>query len=98
MNGERPNRPVVVQTGVSASQAKVSKAHVVPQGLCENLINALRLLANQQKDGVSPIQTFATGLCERSSKGILEGLRNCIKVDNHLCSGRGPSERRYKVF
>ena len=37
----------MVQTGGSASQAKVFKAHAVPQGLCENLINALKLLANQ---------------------------------------------------
>ena len=36
-----PNRLLVAQTGVSASQAKVFKAHAVPQGLCENLINAL---------------------------------------------------------
>ena len=38
----------MVQKGVSASSAKVFKAHAVPQGLCENLINALKLLANQQ--------------------------------------------------
>ena len=37
-NGWRaPNRLLVVQTGDSASQAKVFKAHAVPQGLCENL-------------------------------------------------------------
>ena len=50
---------------------------------CENLINALKLLANQQKDGDSPIQSTLTGLCERSRKGELEGLRNFFKVDNH---------------
>ena len=49
-----PNRLLVVQTGESASQAKVFKAHALPQGLCANLINALKLLANQQKDGDSP--------------------------------------------
>ena len=70
-----PNRLLVVQTGDSASQAKVFKAHAVPQGVCENLINALKLLANQQKDGDSPIQSIVTGLCERSRKGIMEGLR-----------------------
>ena len=32
-----PNRLLVVQTGVSASQAKVFKAHAVSQGVCENL-------------------------------------------------------------
>ena len=60
----------MVQTGVSASQAKVFKAHAVPQGLCENLINAPKLLANQQKDGDSPIQSIVTGFCDRSRKEL----------------------------
>ena len=84
MNGERPTGCWwYKQTGVSASQAKVFKAHAAPQGLCENLINALKLLANKQKDGDSPIQSFVIGLCERSRKRIMEGLRNFMKVDNH---------------
>ena len=61
----------------------MSKAHAVPQGLCVNLIHALKLLANQPKDGESPVQSIATGLCERSRKGTREGLRNFIEVDNH---------------
>ena len=70
-----PNRLLVVQTGESASQTKVFKAHAVPQGLCENWINALKVLANQQEDGDSPVQSIVTGLCERSRKGNTEGLR-----------------------
>ena len=31
--------------------AKVCKTHAAPLGLCDNLVNALKLLANQQKDG-----------------------------------------------
>ena len=77
----------MVQTSESASQAKVFKAHAVPQGLCENLVNALKLLANQQKDGDSPPQSVVTGLCERSRIGIMEGLRNFMKVDNHSALG-----------
>ena len=69
-----PNRLVVVQTRDSASQAKVFKAHAVPQGLCENLINAFKLLANQPKDGDSPVQSIVAKLCERSRKGVMEGL------------------------
>ena len=46
-----PNRLLVVQTGESVNQAKVFKAHAVPQGVCGNLINALKMLANQQEDG-----------------------------------------------
>ena len=100
MNGERPNRLLVVQTGVSASQAKVFRAHPAPQGLCENLINALKLLANQEKDGESPVQSMVTGLCARSRKGIMEGLSNFIKVDNHCASDVGhltEGIRRFQV-
>ena len=39
------------QSGERFEQAKVFKAHAVPQGLCANLINALKLLADQQEDG-----------------------------------------------
>ena len=38
-----PDRLLVVQTRDAASQAKLFKAHAVPQGLCENVINALKL-------------------------------------------------------
>ena len=31
----------------------------------------------------SPVQSIVTGLCERSRKGLTEGLRNFTKVDNH---------------
>ena len=36
----------------------VLKAHAVPQDLCGNLFNALKLLANQQKDGDGLIQNI----------------------------------------
>ena len=91
----------MVQTGVSASQAKVFKAHAAPQSLCEKLINALKLLANQQKDGDSPIQSIVTCRCERSGQGSMDGLRNFIKVDNHcalevghLNEGKGQCSKR----
>ena len=57
-----PNRILVVQLGVDANEAKVFTAHAASQGLCEHLINALKLLANQQTDGDSPIQRIVTGL------------------------------------
>ena len=62
---------------------RFSQGHAEPQGLCENLINALKLLANLQKDGDSPIQSVVTGLSERCRKGIMEGPRNFINVDNY---------------
>ena len=62
---------------------KVLKAHAVPQGLCVNLINALNLLANLQKDGDGPIQRIVAGHREISREGIMEVQRNFIKVVNH---------------
>ena len=76
------NRILVVQTGAGVSQAKVFKAHASQQGLFENLINALKLLANQQTDGDCPIQSIVTGLYEKSRIGITEGLRRFIEIDN----------------
>ena len=69
MSGERPT----VQTGDSASQAKVFKAHAVPQGLCENLINVFNLLADKQKDGDSPVQSNVAGLLRKKQEGHYGG-------------------------
>ena len=68
-----PNRILVVQLGTDANEAKVFRAHTAPQWLCEHLINALKMLANQQTDGDSPIQSIVTGLQERSRQGIMGG-------------------------
>ena len=50
-----------MQTEESFEHAKVFKAHAVPQGLCANLINALKLLASQQEDGDGLTQNIVTG-------------------------------------
>ena len=65
---------LVVQIGVNANEAKVFKAHATPLGLCDNLINALKLLTNQQTDGDSPIQSIVSGVHERSRRGIIDWL------------------------
>ena len=80
---KQPNRLFVLQTGESVNQAKVFRAYAVPQGLCGNLIKALKLLANQQEDGDGFIQNIVTNLCEESRSGLAEGLREFIQVDNH---------------
>ena len=69
----QPNKLLVVQTGESVEQAKVFKAHAIPQGLCENLINALKLLANQQEDGDGLLQNIVTN----PGKGSRKGLTDC---------------------
>ena len=75
---------MVVQTGESFEQAKVFKAHAVPQGLCANLVNALKLLANQQEDGDGLQQNIVTNLGKGSRKGLTDGLREFIRVDNQI--------------
>ena len=79
---KQPNMLLVVQTGESVDQAKVFKAHAVPQGLCANLINALELLANQQEDGDGLLQNIVINLGGESRKGLTDGLRESIKIDN----------------
>ena len=59
-----------VQLGVNANEAKVFKAHAAPLGLCDTLVNALKLLANQQKDGDSPIQSIVTSLPDRRAVDV----------------------------
>ena len=49
----------------------------------KTLINALKLLANQQKDGDSPIQDIIMGLKEKCRERITNELRSFIASDNH---------------
>ena len=56
----------VVQTGDSFEQGKVFKGHAVPRGLCENLINALKLLAIPQEDGDGLLQNIVKDLGKES--------------------------------
>ena len=71
------------QTGESVNQAKVFRAHAVPQGLCGNLLNAPKSLANQQEDGDDFTQSTVTNFCEESRKGLTGRLRNNMQVDDH---------------
>ena len=80
---KQPNRLLVVQTGDSVNQANVFRAHAALQGLCGNLMNALKLLANQQENGDGLTQNIVTNPCEGSRKGLTNGLRDFIKIDNH---------------
>ena len=68
---EGPTRDLVRQDSTDRRDAKVLRAHAAPQRMCDNLINALKLLANQQKDGDRIVQ----GLQERSLLRRMDGLR-----------------------
>ena len=82
MIGWGPNRKLVVQDS-TVPRATVFRAHAAPQGTCEHLVNALKLLTNQQKGGDSPVETVVTGLWERKRNRITDGLRKFISEVNH---------------
>ena len=67
---KQPEDLLVGQTGGSANQAKVFREYAVRQGLCGKLVNALKLLANQQEDGDGLVQNIVTNLYEESRKGL----------------------------
>ena len=94
----QPNRLLVVQTGEGVEQTKVFKAHAIPQGLCENLINALKLLANQQENGDDLLQNIVKDLGKESRRGLTDGLRDFIKVDNHRALDVGELHRGTGTF
>ena len=89
---------LVVQTGESVEQAKVFEAHAVPQGLCANLINAMKLLANQQEEGNGLRQDIVTNLGKGSRKGLTDGLRDVIRVDNERALDVGAPRRGTGTF
>ena len=84
---------MVVRTGEIVEQAKVFKAHSMPQGLCENLINALKLLANQQEDEDGLLQNIVTNLGKGSRKGLTDVSEDFIKVHNHCALDVGELHR-----
>ena len=88
----------MVQTGASVNQAKVFKAHAVPQGLCANLINAVKLLANQQEDGDGLLQNIVKDFGEGSRKGLTDGLREFIRVDSERALDVGALRRGTGTF
>ena len=51
-------RILVIQDSTDNREVKVFRAHAAPHGACDNLINALRHLANKQKNGDSPVNVL----------------------------------------
>ena len=80
-NGERPTGYWWYRSVSTPMKRRCSKCTQRRWG--DNLINALKLLANQQKDGDSTIQSIATGLHEIYRRGIMDGLTRFFKADNH---------------
>ena len=82
-NSKAPNRVLVIQDSTDPRAANVFRA------LCDNMINALKLLVNQQKDGDSLVKMVVQGLQERSLLRTTDGLRSFIIVGNHEAGSRG---------
>ena len=76
-NGERPTGYWLCSSVPMPMKQRCSKRTRRHKGnVTDNLINALKLLSNLQRDGDSPIQSNVTGLHERSRKGIMDGPRH----------------------
>ena len=78
------NRLLMVQTGVSASQAKVFKAHAVPQGLCHNLIDALKLY-------IVTVDAGRHAFCHAVYDGIEVSGESCIIITEKGVSQQEPT-------
>ncbi len=64
------------------SEAKVFRAHVPPQGACENLVRSVKLLANLQNGGGNLVDTIFNGSQERSRLKVTYESRRFTEVDN----------------
>ena len=53
---EAPNGVLVIQDSTNRREATVFRAHAASQGKCDNLMSALKLVANQKRDGDSPVR------------------------------------------
>ena len=66
--------------------------------LSANLINALKLLANQQEDGDGFLQNIVKNLGNESRRGLTDGLREFITVDNERALDVGALRRGTGTF
>ena len=62
-----------MQDSTDRRDAKVFRAHAAPQGVCDILVKAPKLLVNQQKDVESPDKMVVQGLQETSRLKFMDG-------------------------
>ena len=74
---KQPNRLLVEQTGDSIEKAKVFKAHAV---LVANLINALKLLLNQQEDGDGLFKNIVKNQGKENRRGLKAACVNSLRL------------------
>ena len=72
-----------MQDGKDSSEARVFRvAHVPPRGACEDIVYALKLLANSEAGGNNLTDSIFEGWLEQSRHRITCELRRFIKADN----------------
>ena len=72
-----------MQDSTGRRDAKVFVARATLQGMCDHLSDALKPLANQQKDGDSSVNMVVQRLPERSWLNMMDWLRSFIMVASH---------------
>ena len=82
-NWKDPNRVLLIQDSADSSEATVFPAHVTPQGARENLICAVKMLANWQTDGDHLVDTIFEDLQKQTRLKITNEPRRFIEVQNH---------------
>ena len=68
------------------------------KAFCANLIYALKLSADQQEDGDGLLQNIVKNLGKESRKGLTNGFREFIKVDNERALDVGSLSRGTATF
>ena len=72
-----PNSILVIQHSADRRDATVFRSHAAAHGVCDNLVNAFKLLATQQQNGDSLVKVLVVeGLQERNRLKMMEELRN----------------------
>ena len=69
-----PNRLLVLQRGDSASQAKVFKAHAVPQGLCQNLSMRSNCWRTSRKMEIAQSRVLQQAFVKEAEKALWRTL------------------------
>ena len=77
-------RPVRLETRqTDHREATVFRTRAAPQGMCDNLINALKFLASQKKDCDGPVRTMVPCLLEKSRRTTMDGAQ-AVYCSRHM--------------
>ena len=92
-NWKAPNRVLSTQDSTGRREARVFRAHAAPQGVCDNLIRALKPLGKPPEKSNNPIKMEVQDFQERSQLTTVDGLRRSIMVDNDAAVSIGDLRR-----